>query len=386
MNAFGVVFSKECVDNLRDRRALTTALVMPLLGPLMVVGVFFAIKDAETKSRTPHLPVVGADHAPELVRWLAQQGVAIEAPPDDAEAAVRDGKVDLVVRLDASFGAALRAGTPAPVEIVCDPSRQNTTPLLERTEGLLRQYGQTVGALRLMARGVDPQLVAAVAVARVDVGARDAKKALLLASLPLFLLMACFLGGTYVAIDVTAGERERGTLEPLLLNPVAPRELVLAKIAATAVFALASLVVGLVAFAVVVPAVPFDEIGLDLRVAPRVTFGYLALFLPTALAAAALQVVVGVLSKSTKTAQATLGFIILVPVLPGVIVSLFPQQPALWNCSVPFLGESILAMRLLRGEDVEALHWAANVGAELALAGALTLLAARLFGARMLSG
>ncbi|MBI1947467.1 MAG: ABC transporter permease [Deltaproteobacteria bacterium] len=386
MSAFGVVFTKECVDNLRDRRALSTALVMPLLGPLMLVGVFFALKDAEVKSRTPQIPVVGGEHAPELVRWLGQQGVEVQAPPADPEAAVKEGTVDLVLRLDSSFGAALRAGTPAPVEIICDPSRQNAAPLLDRTEGLLRQYGQTIGALRLLARGVDPQLVAAIAVSRVDVGAKDAKKALLLASLPLFLLMACFLGGTYVAIDVTAGERERGTLEPLLLNPVAPRVLVLAKIAATAVFGLLSLAVGLLAFAVVVPAIPFEEIGLDLRVAPRVAFGYLALFVPTALAAAALQVVVGVLSKNTKTAQATLGFIILVPVLPGVIVSLFPQQPSLWNCAVPFLGESILAMRLLRGEDVELVHWLANGGVQLALAAVLTVLAARLFGARMLSG
>ncbi|MCC7074233.1 MAG: ABC transporter permease [Deltaproteobacteria bacterium] len=386
MSAFAVVFKKECVDNLRDRRALSTALLMPLLGPLMLVGVFFAIKDAEEKSRAPQIPVVGAEHAPELVRWLGQQGVEIQAPPADPEAAVRDGKVDVVLRLDASFGEALRAGAPAPVAIVCDPSRHNAAPLLGRTEGLLRQYGQTIGALRLMVRGVDPLLVNAIAVERIDVGSKDAKKALLLASLPLFLLMACFLGGTYVAIDVTAGERERGTLEPLLLNPVSPRVLVLAKTAATALFGLASLAVGLAAFAVVVPSIPFEQIGLDLRLAPRVVVGYAALFLPTALVAAALQVLVGVISKNTKTAQASLGFIILVPVLPGVIVSLFPQQPSLLSCAVPFLGESILAMRLLRGEEIEVLHWLANAGAQMLLAGVLTMVAARLFGARMLSG
>lgn len=386
MSVFSVVFKKECVDNLRDRRALTTALIMPLLGPLMLVAVFFALQKAEAKSRTPQIPIQGADHAPELVQWLTQQGVSVQAPPADVEAAVRDGGVDLVVRLDESFGTSLRAGTPARVEIVCDPSRQSAAPLLERTQGLLQQYGQTVGALRLMVRGVDPQIVAAVTVDLVDVGAKDAKKALLLASLPLFLLMACFLGGTYVAIDVTAGERERGTLEPLLLNPVAPRPVVLAKVAATAVFGLASFAAGLLAFAVVVPAIPFQEIGLDLHVKGRVALGYALLFLPTALVAAALQVVVGVLSKNTKTAQASLGFVILVPVLPGVMVSLFPQQPSLASCATPFLGESILAMRLLRGEDIEVVHWLANAGAQLILATALTLVAARLFGARMLSG
>jgi hypothetical protein len=91
MSAFGVVFRKECVDNLRDRRALTTALVMPLLGPLMLVAVFFALKEAEAKSRAPQIAVVGAEHAPELITWLGQQGVEVKAPPADPEEAVRTG-------------------------------------------------------------------------------------------------------------------------------------------------------------------------------------------------------------------------------------------------------------------------------------------------------
>jgi sodium transport system permease protein len=381
-----IVTRKEIVDNLRDRRALATALVMPLLGPLAMVAVFFAMKDAEQKMRAPEVPVIGAEHAPELVGWLRRQGVTILPPPASPEDEVRSDRADLALRIPPGFAADLRQGTPALVEIVCDPSRQRSVPTLARIERLLEGYGAQIGAMRLQLRGVDPSIMSAVRVERVDVGAPDAKKALLLASLPLFLLMACFLGGTYVAIDVTAGERERGSLESLLMNPVQPSVFVLSKTVATFVFGLLSMVVSLAAFSVILRAVPFDEIGLDIQLAPKAGAAFLLLFLPTTLTAAAIQLLVGTVSKNTKTAQASLGFIILAPVVPAVIVTLFPQQPHFANVIVPFLGEAILSLRILRGEPVELLHWLANAGANATAAAVLVGLTARLFGPRMLSG
>ena len=380
-----VVAKKEIVDNFRDRRAMSTALVMPLLGPLTMLAFFFALKDAEEKSRAPIIPVIGRDNAPELVLWLERQGTKIETAPADPDKAVRDGTFDAVLRIPAGFDASLRKGEPAVLELICDPSRQNSMPTLGRIDGLLTAYGGQIGALRLMARGVDPGIASALRIERVDVGAPDAKKALLLASLPLFLLMTCFLGGTYVAIDITAGERERGSLEPLLLNPVSARAFVLGKVFATIVFGVLSMLVGLAAYAIIVPAVPFEEIGIYLRIPPRVVGSYALLFLPTVVLASALQVFVGTLSKTTKTAQASLGFLVILPMIPSIIVTLFPQQPSLANSMVPCLGESILALRLLRGEDVDVAFWIVNAGADLLLASVLVVVTTRLFGARMLS-
>lgn len=381
-----VVTKKEIVDNLRDRRALSTALIMPLLGPLAMVAVFFAMKDAEQKMRSPEVPVLGAEHAPELVGWLRHQGVTILPAPAFPEDAVRTDEVDLALRIPAGFGADLRAGSPAVIEVICDPARQRSGPTLARIERMLEAYGAQVGALRLAVRGVDPAIMTAVRLERVDVGAPDAKKALLLGSLPLFLLMGCFLGGTYVAIDVTAGERERGSLESLLMNPVPPSVFVLGKALTTFLFGLLSMGVSLAAFSLILRAVPFDEIGLDIQLAPRTAGAFILLFLPTTLTAAALQLLIGTLSKNTKTAQASLGFIILAPVLPAVIVTMFPQQPTLANSLVPFLGESILSLRVLRGEPVELVHWLANAGANIGVAGLLVAVTARLFGPRMLTG
>ncbi len=390
--AIRTVAGKEIIDNLRDRRAMSTALVMPLMGPLTMLAFFFALKDADEKSRAPKLPVIGQANAPELVQWLERQGttiVTLDAPaggglPDGLDE-VESGTYDAVLRIPPTFTEELRRGAPAVVEVVCDPSRQSSLATIGRVEGLLAAYGGQIGSLRLMARGIDPGIVTAVRAERVDVGGRDAKKALLLASLPLFLLMAAFVGGTYVAIDLTAGERERGSLESLLLNPVRTSSLVIAKVLATIVFGALATIVGLLAFSFIVPAVPFAEIGIDLEIPPLLSLKYALLFLPTIVLAAALQVFVGTLSKTTKTAQAALGILVIGPMLPGVIVSLFPQQPSLWKCMVPCFGESILALRLLRGEPVELVHWLANAGSDLAIAAVLVAITTKLFGARMLS-
>jgi sodium transport system permease protein len=385
MSAYSVVLQKEVRDNLRDRRAITTALMMPLVGPLTLVAAFFAISHAEEKTRAPHVPVIGRENAPELVQFLEHQGVVVENPPPDPDQAVREQKNDVVLRIPAGFGDHLREGSAAVVEIVCDPSRQDASPTIERVQSLLEGYGHEVGALRLLVRGVDPSIAQAVRVERVIVSTPQAQKALFLGSLPLFMLMACFVCGLYIAIDITAGERERGSLEPLLSNPVSVAQVVLAKISATMIFSVIGVALGVAAFAVVMPSVPFGKIGLDLHLPPRVIGMYAALFLPTTFLAAALQIFVGTLSKNTKTAQATLGLMVMVPMIPGFISTMFPQQPSLAMCAVPTLGESILALRMLRGEDIVPLYWITNAAVDVAVAAVLVYATVRLFGARMLS-
>lgn len=381
-----VVFGKELLDNLRDRRAMSTALLVPLLGPLTLVSFFIALQQAEERARTPVVPVVGRENAPALVDWLDHQGLQLEAAPAKPEDAVQRGTADIVLRIPEGFGDALRAGSTATVEVICDPSSQRARPTLDRVEQLLHAYGAQIGSLRLTLRGVEPGLIQAVRVDRIDVSPPDARLALLLGSLPLFLVAGCFFGCSYVAIDLTAGERERGSLEPLLLNPVRPFHLVAAKAAATTAFSLLSVLVTVVSFAVIVPLIPFEEIGLSLRLSPTTLLRFIGLLVPTSFLAAAAQLAIGAASKNTKTAQATLGVILVLPMAPGILVSLFPQQPSFGNMLVPILGESIIALRILRGEAVDALHWCANAGADFVAAAVCVGVTSKLFGARMLNG
>jgi sodium transport system permease protein len=407
LSQLGVVVAKETRDNLRDRRALTTALIMPLIGPLTLVAVFFAFQQAEVKTKSPHVPIIDAQNAPELVHFLAAQGVVVEPDPiasstkqaassantahetdaanDAAADLVRSAKADVVLRIPKDFGDHLREGSPAVVEVICDPSRQNAVPTLARVEQLVDAYSREIGSLRLLVRGVDPALLQAVKAERVDVGAPGAEKAILLGSMPLFLLLACFMSGIYVSIDITAGERERGSLEPLLLNPLTTTTIVLGKLIAAIAFTGIGVGLSLATLAVLLPSLPFADIGIDAHVDAKTFALYALLFVPTTILAASLQIFVGTLSKNTKTAQASLGLLMLVPMTPGIVVSLFPQQPSAFTCAIPALGEAILSQRLLRGESIALVHWLANSASDLAIAAILVVVTARLFGARMLS-
>lgn len=386
MGPISTVFRKEVVDNARDRRSFSTALISPLMGPLAMVLVFGALSQAKEKAQAPHVPIAGQEHAPVLVAWLEKQGVVVEAPPEDPVAAVKGGKADVVVIIPEGFGEQLRRGEPALVELVLDQSRQDAASTVGRVRSLLGAYGGEVGALRLLARGTDPSIMRAVVIHDRDVGTSQSKTAILLGVMPIFLLMACFIGGSYVAIDATAGERERGSMEALLMNPVSASSLVLGKLLAATVYGFVGVAIALGGFAVALALIPFDEIGLEVSLPPTTLVAMLLLLTPVTLLASAVQVAVGVASRSFKTAQAAISVVMLLPTLPGAALTIFPQQPTLKLLLVPTVGHDILVMRLLRGEDVLPWQVAVAVGGVLVCTAVVTVIAVKLFGPRLVVG
>jgi sodium transport system permease protein len=381
-----VVFVKECIDNLRDRRALSTALLLPLMGPFSLWLMFLAVADVHEKRTAPKVPVQGRAHAPTLVAALERDGLQLVDAPVDAVAAVKKGDVDLVLVIPPHFGDDLRAGRPAAVELIVDPSRQSAAVAVGRVRTALATVGQQVGALRLLARGIDPAIVQPVQVAVHDVGTPQARGAFLLASLPLFLLLGCFLGGTYVAIDATAGERERGSLEALLLNPAPAHAIIAGKLAATVVFSVVGVVVSAVGFVVAARVLPFAEVGISLELRATTAALLVGLLVPMAVLGAAVQIFVGTLSQSFKTAQAAISFVSLAPAVPGALLAVFPQQPTPGLLLLPSVGHALLMDRLLRGEALAAGDVLLAVSAVLVVAAVLAGASVHLFGPRLVAG
>ena len=214
------VLRKELRDHLRDRRSLVSALVMPLMGPLTFLAMFTALASTMRSDKALEIPVVGRTRAPNLLAFLERSGAQIVDGPADPERAVRDGEMDLVLVIPEDYGKESAQGRSATVELVVDNSRNRTRVSVRRAQLLLQAYTRTMGSLRLLARGVSPQVAAPLQVAERDVATPERQAAQLLSMIPLFLLVAAFAGSMNVAIDATAGERERQSLEPLLLNPV----------------------------------------------------------------------------------------------------------------------------------------------------------------------
>lgn len=386
MRVFEAVVRKELVDNARDRRALSTALlVTPLMGPLVLVLMFNLMSNMAETARAPTVPIVGRDNAPELARYLEQQGVTLESPPADPEQVVRDQDADAVIVIPDGFAQAIRTGAPAHVQIVSDSTRTRAGATVSRLEGLIGSYGSQIGGMRLILRGVDPAVVAPILIEKREVASSQAEGAMILGMLPLMLLMACFLGGMYVAIDATAGERERLSLEPLLYHPIRPLEVMLAKAVATAAFSFSACVISVVAFMITLPLIPLDTLGVVAHLDAVLALRLLLLLVPTVFLGSALLLVVGTLSKTFRAAQAAISLVAVGPMIPGMITMVFPQKPTLLLAAIPALGESLLSMQLIRGESVLWAHQLALAATDLLVAGVLIAVAARLFGPRLLN-
>lgn len=382
MSAAITVYLKEVTENLRDRKTVFNALVMgPLLGPLFfVMMISFVInRQLDSAEKPLEVPVVGAENAPNLVAWLQRQEVVVQPAPGDAEADIRNRKTKAVLSIPAGYGEAWRQGETAQVEVLFDSSDQDSRAPVNRLTGLLEGYSRQQSALRISARGLSPSILSPVNVAERDLASTQQRAGQLLSFLPYLLILGAFLGGMYLAIDTTAGERERQSLESLLVNPATRAQIVLGKLGATFSFAMVSMMLSLVAFAIAFQHVPLDRLGMKVDFGAALILRAGLLMVPLALSFAALQTVVAAYAKSYREAQTYLSLLMLLPMVPSVILMVSPMKGELWMSAVPLLSQNLLIMSLARGEAVELARFALSFGCTLALAMGLVWLAVRIY-------
>lgn len=383
MSAWRVVLDKEVRENLRDRRALMSALLYgPLVGPvLFAILISFAIgQQQERQDRRLELPVIGEEHAPNLVGFLRQQGVEVIAAPENPEAAIRRQRHDVILRISPDFGAQWTRGESARVDLLVDGSRQASRVPMARVTGLLNQYASTIATQRLQVRGIDASLMQPIRVVEKDQSTAQSRGATLMAMLPYFLVLSAFIGGMYLAIDTTSGERERQSLEPLMINPVSPTQIMVGKILATTLFAGASLSMCTLAFAVALNFVPADDLGYALNLPLETALWMLALVAPIALLAAASQTLVASFARSFREAQTYLQILIILPAIPSGVLAFNPGRPEFWMNWTPLFSQSLRITELSRGEPMNAVKLLFSALPTLALALFLAWLAIRFFG------
>ena len=379
------VAGKELVDGLRDRRTLLMALAFPLLGPIVLTAAFSLVsrEARSTEEDGVRLPVMGREHAPALVAFLAEGRITIVDPPPDPEAAVRAGQAEAVLVIPPEFGARLRAGEPAPLRLIVDESRGASSAMghgpADRVLARLDGWARQTAAQRLILRGVHPLVVAPLAIERRDVSTSASRAAVLFSVMPYFLVMAIFIGGMAVAIDTTAGERERQSLEPLLATPASRGALISGKILATAVFTLASLLVTLLAYRVAFAVIPVESLDMTLEVSARSLVMLLVVILPIILLGASVLTALAAFARSHREAQGYLPVLIFLPMVPTLFLMVAPVRTQLWMLAVPFLGQNQLILRVLRGETIHWWEWTVSLGVGFALVALVWFVAARLY-------
>ncbi|HEV2286070.1 MAG TPA: ABC transporter permease [Steroidobacteraceae bacterium] len=388
MNVPLVVLLKEVRESLRDRRTLINALITgPLIAPLMFVMILNVVISRQLgQAEGPlELPVIGASYAPNLLEALRQQGFAPQPPVADPIAAVRARDAVAVLRIPADFGKSWEQGDPAQVELYYDASRRDEQQPVNRLKQMLERYSRLNGAMRLVARGLSPALSTPVAVAERDQSTPRSRAGALFSILPYFFVLTVFIGGMYLAIDLTAGERERQSLEPLFVNPVARWRILLGKIGAICIFSVMSLLICVTAFTVAGRLIPTEKLGMDLSLGPLFALEVLVLMLPLVLLLAALQTLVAAFSRSYREAQTYLGILMLVPALPSVLLSVLPVKTVPWMYAVPLLGQQVGITELIMGGAVTMAEVATCLLCGFAVAALTLAVTARVYGSERLA-
>ena len=379
------VLRKELRETFRDRRTLVSSLLMgPLLAPLLLVGAMQLSLERSLDSADENVPltVSGAAHAPALLGFLRERGISItprDGTPEDIADWVAKDKELVVLDVQEGFGTALLAGEPARLALHADGSGTTANRHVERARRSIQIWASRIASSRLQLRGISPALMQPVVIDDVDLSTPSSRATLILGVLSYMVLLVMLSGGLYLAIDATAGERERGSLEPLLALPVPREHLIWGKVLATVVMMALALALMLAVLTVMLRRLPLEEIGMSVNFGPAVALAVFGAMLPFTLVGAALLTVVASFTRSYKEAQTWLGMVLLVPTLPIAVAGVLEVSPSPALMAVPSLSQHLLMQGLLRGEPLPASYAAISVTATLGIGLALAWVAGRLY-------
>lgn len=374
------VVRKEISDTLRDRRTLVVSFMTAVAaGPIFLMLIFNLMARETDRARELKLPAVGIEQAPALAAFLTRNQVTLSQAPDDYEAKLRAGDLDVVLAVDPAFADDVAAGRPGIVRLVADRSRDRAQSSIRQAENLLRGYNRLWGTQRLLLRGVAPSVGNPLQVEDIDLATPQQSGALILFLVAFYGLLSAVMGGMAVALDTTAGERERQSLEPLLMTPARPLELVLGKWLAVVFFNSLVVLLTLAGFWLTLSFAPLPPIGVPFLFSGRELARFLDVLLPMILLIPAVLLYFGSRARTYKEAQANVSVLLFIVSMVPAIQLFLQQKEPWWLVFVPVSGQYMLLKLALRGEAIPVLQLAASYVVPATLAALSLLAVARLY-------
>jgi sodium transport system permease protein len=352
------VFVKELRDAVRDRRSWVIALTLAMLaGPVVFVLMSNFVSGLEERVAEREVVIAGGEHAPSLVGFLQRAGAKVVEAPADYLDRLRSGSLqNAVIRPPADFERRLARGDTVEVEVVYDESHDKAQPVVRGAMRLVEGFNSELGAQRLLARGVSPQLLAPLRLEAVNLASTQARGAQLLFIVPWAALIVAVFGALSVAIDVTAGERERGSLEPLLANPVDATALVAGKWAVVMVYSTVIVLLTMLGFMVSMRFVANETLSALMQLQWREVGLFAAVLLPFAALMAALNMLAATFGRSFKEAQTYVSYIAMAAQFSALVPVFLTVRDAAWQLWVPSVAQLTVLMKVLRGEPLSAAH------------------------------
>ncbi|MGW8390555.1 ABC transporter permease [Pseudoduganella sp. HUAS MS19] len=370
---FPIVLRKELVETLRDRRALSLLLLFVLMYPILVGFMLHRQIDRATKPEREgvEIAVIGSDQAPTLMNQLRQRNVNItELEPmgeEEINALLRRQTVTAVLRLAPEFAENYHAMRPARVELWFD-SASDSSRKIDEVEYVLRDYSRNIASARLLAHGVSPVNLNPVLVQRYDAGTSASRSANTISTMLGIFFIPAFMFCMSTAVDSTAGERERRSLEVLMAQPVRPADLIVGKWLAASLLSIVGITLELAIAHGILKWLPLEEIGLSWRLGWRDLAMVCLASATLSLFAAALEIALAINARSFKEAQTLVSFTMIVPLVPVILVPMMNLTNSWWMYMVPVLSNQTLLRELAKGGSIGMLPFLQTFFSSLLLA------------------
>ena len=366
---------KEYREAFRDKRALMVALMMAILAPVGIMVMSKIMIEKLVDEPPVYVKFSGAEHAPKLIKHFADSNLLDFADvPDDEKSAWEQRNI--AIEIPADYAINMAEGKPVQLHLQADFTDKAVQPPVRRINNAVRNFSMAIGYKRLLLRGVDIRLLNPVKLVEQDTAKPDATFMLISMMLGIYLMLAAFMSGLSVAIDSSAGERERNVLEMLLCQPVSTLKIVLAKLISASTVAVIGVLLILILTSVSVGFVDLTKIGATFSLDLSTAAVLLLLLLPICFFASACQLFVAFQTKSFKEAQSTVGMLIGIPAFIPFVVSMMDDRP-LWLNWLPIAGQSMIIENIFKGVDVDWLAVFATSGVTIAITVALVLALAK---------
>jgi sodium transport system permease protein len=372
------VLRKELIDGGRDWRALGSALLYAVWGPGVMVLALTAVARNQAADAPLTLAVGDLSRAAGLAAFLEERSVTVVPAPRDPSARIAARDLPVALLVSNGFAEDFADARPAGLTLLYDGAWTESSTRAGRVRNLVADYSRRVADTRLVLRGISPTAINPVRLGERDLSTAAARSARILGMLPIFLLVSAFIGGLGLTADMMAGERERGSLESLLIHPVPPAAILAGKWAAAAVVCGATMTLTMVVSQVLLEHPRLQAIdapvGLSMADFARIWL----LMAPLVLLSTVVQLTIALFARTYKEAQTHLSLLIFLPMLPGFMLAFGSMETAGWMTWFPLLGQQLATSDVLRGEAPAVTTVASLAGATLAAAAAVFVLAARL--------
>ena len=347
---FTSLLRKELLDAVRDKRSVMASLYYAFFTPVLLAVVLTAVINKATNPEDIEITITNGIEASNLVNYLSDRGISQGDDPDKLK------NIELVISTD--FSKQLNRAEPAEVTLIADQSEDSLRTAIARIKRALGSYSSEMVSLRLISRGINPNIINPVKVHIQDQATAVSKGGQIMGVMTMLMILSVFVAGMNLAIDTSAGERERNSLALLLSHPVSVLQLVMSKTVAVSIFGMLGLILTIIVSKFVYPFVPWQELGFSVDISGSFVLGALLAGFSVAIFAASMQLFVSFMAKSFKEAQTYISFVMFVPIAMSYAATLdFAVEELRW---APVSGQLQALIDLAKGKEIPLLQLAVS--------------------------